>query len=66
VPPAWRVIERVRELLGQVWLLLSAFGICFAALSAVEEIANGEVAKSLAALGLGLIVYLTIGRPKRE
>jgi len=56
----------VRELLGQVWLLLSAFGICFAALSAVEEIANGEVAKSLAALGLGLIVYLTIGRPKRE
>jgi ABC-type polysaccharide/polyol phosphate export permease len=56
----------MRALLGQAWLLLSAFGICFAILSGIEEIARGDVAKSLAAVGLGLVVYLTIARPARE
>lgn len=55
-----------KELLGQVWLLLSAFGICFAALSSVQELARGEVFKALGAAVLGTIVYANIGRQKQE
>lgn len=55
-----------RRMLGQVWLLLSAFGICFALLSSAEEIGRGEIGKAVGALLLGVLVYLTVGRPKRE
>jgi hypothetical protein len=55
-----------KELLGQVWLLLSAFGICFALLSGFQELLRGESAKAIGAVVLGLLVYLAIGRTKRE
>ena len=56
----------VRRFLGQLWLLLAAFGICFALLSALEEAARGDYLKALAAVALGLVVYAAVGRPRQE
>lgn len=55
-----------RAVLGHIWLLLSAFGICFALLSSLEEVVSGRYVKAGAALILGLLIYVVIGRNKRE
>lgn len=54
-----------QDVLGHVWLLLSAFGICFALLSCVEDVLAGHYAKAVGALLGGLLVYRFIGRSKR-
>jgi len=56
----------LKRFLGQRWLVLSGFGICFAVLSSVQEVWRGDIAKSLLALVLGLAIYLTVGRPTQE
>lgn len=56
----------MRRFLGHVRLLLSAFGICFALLSSLRELWQGEIAKTAGALALGLPKSLSVGRPKRE
>ncbi len=55
-----------KRVAGQVWLLLSAFGICFALLSGLQEIGRGETMKASAAVVLGVVIYLGLGRTKRE
>jgi len=40
-----------------IWIYLSAFGICFAAMSWSYEIADGQWQKGAYAAGLGLILY---------
>jgi len=52
--------------LGQIWLLLSGFGICFALLSGLEEVLAGQYLKAGSAVVLGVLIYVVIRRQKRE
>lgn len=55
-----------KYVLGQIWLLLSAYGICFAVLSSIEEALQGNYWKTVGACVLGITVYLTLAKNKKE